>query len=168
MEEERLFNENVFGLNNRQRTISSPVPHESYSRPLSPGGPIRCYACGQLLSRRTSERFVKPAIPIPMMGLNTSAPNVLHSTNVLTGGNGICAGGCGSGGSGAQSSMNTSFSSSSQNSSLPGSTSTSSHNISFSINNANSNNNNNSGQQQQQQTSYIAPASPMDTNISKE
>jgi hypothetical protein len=50
MEEERLFNENVFGLSSRQRTISSPVPHgESHSRPLSPGGPIRCYACGQLL-----------------------------------------------------------------------------------------------------------------------
>jgi coiled-coil domain-containing protein 6 len=42
MEEERIFNESVMGLNERQRTISSP----SHSRPLSP---TRCYVCGSQL-----------------------------------------------------------------------------------------------------------------------
>lgn len=44
MEEERIFNESVMGLSERQRTISSP----SNSRPLSPG-PTRCYVCGSQL-----------------------------------------------------------------------------------------------------------------------
>lgn len=82
MEEERFYNESVLGQ--RQRTISSPVPHSpSSSRPLSPGGGLgsgthsnRCYSCGQIVGRRTSERFIKPAIPTPV-GLNTSAPNIL-------------------------------------------------------------------------------------------
>ena len=30
-----------------------------------------------LQNRRASERFIKPALPTPMLGLNTSAPNVL-------------------------------------------------------------------------------------------
>jgi len=57
MEEERYYNENVLNMGNRQRTISSPVPHSpSNSRPLSPGGlcnainqPNRCFTCGQIL-----------------------------------------------------------------------------------------------------------------------
>lgn len=48
MEEERLFNENVYGMGARQRTISSPAPSPSNSRPLSPGVTNRCYACGQI------------------------------------------------------------------------------------------------------------------------
>lgn len=56
MEEERFYNENVMGQ--RQRTISSPVPHSpSSSRPLSPGGGAmgsgthsnRCFSCGQIV-----------------------------------------------------------------------------------------------------------------------
>ncbi|XP_030384926.1 coiled-coil domain-containing protein 6 [Scaptodrosophila lebanonensis] len=90
MDEERFYNENLMGggggsasaaaCAQRQRTISSPVSHSpSSSRPLSPGtaGQNRCYACGQLVNRRASERFIKPALPTPMLGLNTSAPNVL-------------------------------------------------------------------------------------------
>lgn len=42
MEEERIFNESVMGMSERQRTISSP----SHSRPLSP---TRCYVCGSQL-----------------------------------------------------------------------------------------------------------------------
>lgn len=68
-EEERLFNENVSAFGG---TTSS-------TRPISPGGLTRCHACGQLVTRRTSERFIKPAIPL---GLNTSAPNVLHHNNI--------------------------------------------------------------------------------------
>ncbi|XP_018373228.1 PREDICTED: coiled-coil domain-containing protein 6 isoform X3 [Trachymyrmex cornetzi] len=93
MEEERHYNEIVMsGGNIRTRTVSSPVPYNpspSSSRPLSPGSTSRegfnanrCYACGQPTaspfasssppsgghivapsSRRTSDRFVKPAIP---------------------------------------------------------------------------------------------------------
>jgi len=36
-----------------------------------------------LQNRRASERFIKPALPTPMLGLNTSAPNVLTTTNPL-------------------------------------------------------------------------------------
>lgn len=147
MEEERFYNEShVLGLGQRQRTISSPVPHSpSNSRPLSPGcgsggggsgssGTNRCYACGQCLGggRRTSERFIKPAIPTASLGLNTSAPNV------------ILGGGSGSGGGGSgTSSLNTSFSSTS-NSTLPINT----NNISFSA--------------------FAQPASPMDTSVCKD
>ncbi|XP_034484252.1 coiled-coil domain-containing protein 6 [Drosophila innubila] len=93
MDEERFYNDNLMACNvnvnvnaQRQRTISSPVSHSpSSSRPLSPGtaGQNRCYACGQLVNRRASERFIKPALPTPMLGLNTSAPNVLTTTNPL-------------------------------------------------------------------------------------
>ncbi|XP_017843696.2 coiled-coil domain-containing protein 6 [Drosophila busckii] len=96
MDEERFYNENLMASGpstaaavnaQRQRTISSPVSHSpSSSRPLSPGtaGQNRCYACGQLVNRRASERFIKPALPTPMLGLNTSAPNVLTNiTNPL-------------------------------------------------------------------------------------
>lgn len=94
MDEERFYNENLLVGNvgaslvsaQRQRTISSPVSHSpSNSRPLSPGTAQqnRCYACGQIMNRRASERFIKPALPTPMLGLNTSAPNVLSSGNPL-------------------------------------------------------------------------------------
>lgn len=98
MEEERHYNEIVMsGSNIRNRTVSSPIPHNpspSSSRPLSPGINIvgsttrdsftsnRCFACGQPIvlpfsssppssighiapssNRRTSDRFIKPAIP---------------------------------------------------------------------------------------------------------
>lgn len=67
MEEERYYNESVLSFGGqRQRTISSPIPHSpSNSRPLSPGmGPgigvaggnqggntqsNRCFSCGQIL-----------------------------------------------------------------------------------------------------------------------
>ncbi|XP_075160605.1 coiled-coil domain-containing protein 6 [Haematobia irritans] len=94
MDEERFYNENILAsgapltsaaLNaHRQRTISSPVSHSpSNSRPLSPGNSHnRCYACGQVVvNRRASERFIKPALPTPMLGLNTSAPNVLSGSS---------------------------------------------------------------------------------------
>ncbi|KAH8259702.1 coiled-coil domain-containing protein 6 [Drosophila bipectinata] len=106
MDEERFYNESMMSGTaaaaaaavaaaaasavsaQRQRTISSPVSHSpSSSRPLSPGtaGQNRCYACGQIVNRRASERFIKPALPTPMLGLNTSAPNVLTPTNPLLG-----------------------------------------------------------------------------------
>ncbi|XP_012539633.1 coiled-coil domain-containing protein 6 isoform X3 [Monomorium pharaonis] len=107
MEEERHYNEIVMsGGNIRSRTVSSPVPYNpspSSSRPLSPGSTTRegfnanrCYACGQPIappfasssppsgghvapsSRRTSDRFVKPAIPPTIVspgGPPTVAPN---------------------------------------------------------------------------------------------
>ncbi|XP_018059841.1 PREDICTED: coiled-coil domain-containing protein 6 isoform X3 [Atta colombica] len=108
MEEERHYNEIVMsGGNIRTRTVSSPVPYNpspSSSRPLSPGSTSRegfsanrCYACGQPTalpfasssppsgghivapsSRRTSDRFVKPAIPPTIVspgGPPTIAPN---------------------------------------------------------------------------------------------
>ncbi|XP_037939811.1 coiled-coil domain-containing protein 6 [Teleopsis dalmanni] len=95
MDEERFYNESLMAGGNplvgntaaaqrhRQRTISSPVSNSpSNSRPLSPGTAQqnRCYACGQIVNRRASERFIKPALPTPMLGLNTSAPNVLGSS----------------------------------------------------------------------------------------
>lgn len=103
MEEERHYNEQVLG-GVRQRTLSSPHPSPSVSRPLSPGmnlmTPVcreslnsRCQLCGQSVPgglpltpapvvapavmpgslqcspptpsvRRTSERFIKPAVPM--------------------------------------------------------------------------------------------------------
>ncbi|XP_053662657.1 coiled-coil domain-containing protein 6 [Anopheles marshallii] len=131
-EDERLFNENVSAL--------------ASQRPISPGGLTRCIACGQLVSRRASERFIKPAIPI---GLNTSAPNVLssHSTSagggggslfpLLGGGSGASTGGVGAG------SLNSSIGSSNSNNT--------SSNISFTGN-----------------SSFVQPASPMDTSMCKD
>lgn len=59
MEEERFYNENILGMcPQRQRTISSPVPSPSNSRPLSPGAcsqPARCYACGQVSESKISQ-----------------------------------------------------------------------------------------------------------------
>ncbi|XP_018321083.1 coiled-coil domain-containing protein 6 [Agrilus planipennis] len=93
MEEERHYNEQVLG--GRAHAISPipPNPSPSQSRPLSPGlslqapspreslvgVPSRCHTCGQAViqttnaggsppalgQRRTSERFIKPAIPAP-------------------------------------------------------------------------------------------------------
>uniref|UniRef100_A0A1L8DAU0 Coiled-coil domain-containing protein 6 n=1 Tax=Nyssomyia neivai TaxID=330878 RepID=A0A1L8DAU0_9DIPT len=73
MDEERLYAADGGGLlagMHRQRTTSSPVPYSpSSSRPLSPGSASRyCASCGQILGRRTSERFIKPAIPTPSLG----------------------------------------------------------------------------------------------------
>ncbi|XP_065085768.1 coiled-coil domain-containing protein 6 [Ochlerotatus camptorhynchus] len=134
-EEERLFNENV----------SAFASGSNSNRPISPGGLTRCHACGQLVSRRASERFIKPAIP---MGLNTSAPNVLHHNSV---GPGSCQPGASSGHfpvisagtGGGISSLNSSMSSSS--------THNTSSNISFSGN-----------------SSFVQPASPMDTSMCKD
>lgn len=134
MEEERIFNENV-GLA-RTRTISSPVPHSpSSSRPLSP---TRCYACGQLLGRRSERPFIKPAIPgIPNLGLNTSAPNVLASSQ--NNNNSVC------GSNVSLSSLNNSLSSTSSSSTLPSQS---------------------SGHQIAQ--AFVQPPSPMDTESAKE
>ncbi|XP_059614837.1 coiled-coil domain-containing protein 6 isoform X2 [Phlebotomus argentipes] len=78
MEEEQRLGEGglLAGMHHRQRTTSSPVPYSpSSSRPLSPGTASRhCVSCGQLLGRRTSERFIKPAIPTPSLaGVSSSA-----------------------------------------------------------------------------------------------
>lgn len=111
MEEERHYNEIVMsGGNIRTRTLSSPVPYNpspSSSRPLSPGSTSRegfnanrCYACGQSTaspfasssppsgghivapsSRRTSDRFVKPAIP-PTIVSPGGPPTIAPTANV--------------------------------------------------------------------------------------
>lgn len=138
-EEERLFNENVSAFANSTGT-----------RPLSPGGMTRCHTCGQLVGRRTSERFIKPAIPL---GLNTSAPNMFHHHSAggcvpaggsnSTGGNFPMLSASNSGAPGACSSLNSSISSSS--------TQHNSSNVSFSGN-----------------TSFVQPASPMDTSMCKD
>ena len=133
-EDERLFNENVSAL--------------ASQRPISPGGLTRCITCGQLVSRRASERFIKPAIP---HGLNTSAPNVLsshHSTGGGGGGNlfpllGGGSGGSTGGGGVGVGSLNSSIGSSASNNT--------SSNISFTGN-----------------TSFVQPASPMDTSMCKD
>lgn len=176
MEEERFYNENLLvGIGARQRTISSPVPHSpSSSRPLSPGTAVnaqsnRCYACGQIMGRRTSERFIKPAIPTPSLGLNTSAPNVLSSqfmgAGILGSNQGVNSGGGGSGINLCCGASNTSLiSSNPMNASLNNSSSSSSSNI----NNSNltsaftPTNNSNST------TTFAQPASPMDTSVYKE
>uniref|UniRef100_A0A6M2DFH5 Coiled-coil domain-containing protein 6 n=1 Tax=Xenopsylla cheopis TaxID=163159 RepID=A0A6M2DFH5_XENCH len=80
-------------------------PSPSVSRPLSPGPGIRCYACGQtqvppccpnlgsafhpivsssppapvLSARRTSERFIKPAIPTIGLSVNNTSSNNICS-----------------------------------------------------------------------------------------
>lgn len=139
-EEERLFNENVSAF---------AAAGGSSNRPISPGGLTRCHACGQLVSRRTSERFIKPAIPI---GLNTSAPNMLHhssagpASSCQPGGSHfpvISTGVGAAGGGGGMGSLNSSMSSSS--------TPNTSSNISFSGN-----------------SSFVQPASPMDTSMCKD
>lgn len=57
---------------------------------------------------RRSERFIKPAIPLPNLGLNTSAPNVLASQNNNNTGSNV-----------SLSSLNNSLSSTSSSSTLP-------------------------------------------------
>lgn len=119
-----------------------------------------------LQSRRTSERFVKPAIPTTSLGLNTSAPNIMSHHGSILG----ALGGCGSnnsvgnlsgtqqgiGGNNAlnltmptlgsnSNSLNSSLSSSS-NSTLPTNSS-----ISFAGHSA-----------------FTQPASPMDTSVYKD
>ncbi|XP_053690192.1 coiled-coil domain-containing protein 6 [Sabethes cyaneus] len=149
-EEERLFNESV-----------SAFGGSSSNRPLSPGALTRCHACGQLVTRRTSERFIKPAIPL---GLNTSAPNVLHHHNSMAGlcsssGSGTSgntshfpmlstSAGSGSGGGGGSSSGGAT---SLNNSMTSSSTYNTSSNVSFGGN-----------------SSFVQPASPMDTSMYKE
>ncbi|CAD7082470.1 unnamed protein product [Hermetia illucens] len=173
MEEERFYNENLLsGIGHRQRTISSPIPHSpSNSRPLSPGAAVnaqsnRCYACGQILGRRTSERFIKPAIPTPL-GLNTSAPNVL-SNQFIGAGIQTVSSGSGSGGAGVErislsgATSNSSIISSSNplNSSLNNSSSSSSSNI--------VNSNLVSTPTNNPPNAFAQPASPMDTSVYKE
>lgn len=147
-EDERLFNENVSAF--------------ASQRPISPGGLTRCIACGQFVSRRASERFIKPAIPI---GLNTSAPNVLSSHAPSSGGGQQpgCVGGSGHlfpllGGSGAGGGASVT----SLNSSIGSSSNNTSSNISF-----------NSGGggvvgHTATTTSFVQPASPMDTSMCKD
>uniref|UniRef100_A0A2M4ALI4 Coiled-coil domain-containing protein 6 n=2 Tax=Anopheles triannulatus TaxID=58253 RepID=A0A2M4ALI4_9DIPT len=147
-EDERLFNENVSAF--------------ASQRPISPGGLTRCIACGQFVSRRASERFIKPAIPI---GLNTSAPNVLSSHAPSSGGGQQpgCVGGSGHlfpllGGSGAGGGASVT----SLNSSIGSSSNNTSSNISF-----------NSGGggvvgHTATATSFVQPASPMDTSMCKD
>uniref|UniRef100_A0A1B0D0V0 Uncharacterized protein n=1 Tax=Phlebotomus papatasi TaxID=29031 RepID=A0A1B0D0V0_PHLPP len=95
MEEERLYTGEGGGggggllagmQHHRQRTTSSPVPYSpSSSRPLSPGTASRyCASCGQLLGRRTSERFIKPAIPTPSLGGVTNSASVATSGAAAT------------------------------------------------------------------------------------
>lgn len=178
----------------RQRTISSPVPHSpSNSRPLSPGTAAqqnRCYACGQMMNRRTSERFVKPALPTPLFGLNTSAPNVLTNLPLLVSGgasqtfSGTTTGGGGSslnnsmlsnlnnsggvvGGLGERQNtggtLNNSIASNPMNISLNNSSSSSSSSIMNTSNSSLSAFPANIGN-----TSFAQPASPMDTTVYKE
>lgn len=215
MDEERFYNENILvgyggggggggsgpasagagagASSHRQRTISSPVPHSpSNSRPLSPGTAAqqnRCYACGQMMNRRTSERFVKPALPTPLFGLNTSAPNVLtnHPLLVSGGGSSQTFSGTTTGGSSLSNSMlsnlnnsgggggglgerhnisgvlNTSNASNPMNISLNNSSSSSSSSIMNTSNSSLSAFPSNIGN-----TSFAQPASPMDTTVYKE
>lgn len=207
MDEERFYNENILvsyggggggsgsgsGSGNgmgsgRQRTISSPVPHSpSNSRPLSPGTAAqqnRCYACGQMMNRRTSERFVKPALPTPLFGLNTSAPNVLTNHPLLVSGSSQTFSGT-TGGSSLSSSMlsnlnnsgglgerqntastlNNSNASNPMNISLNNSSSSSSSSIMNTSNSSLSSFPTNIGNTS---TSFAQPASPMDTTVYKE
>ncbi|KAG5678960.1 hypothetical protein PVAND_008577 [Polypedilum vanderplanki] len=124
MEEERIFNENVG--NARTRTVSSPVPTHSPSSSSRPLSPTRCYYCArcgiQLLGRR--ERFVKPAIPLPSLGLNTSAPNVLSSSSVIpsqlhSSSSQVINNNVNSGSNASLSSLNNSISSTTSTSTLP-------------------------------------------------
>lgn len=98
--------------------------------------------------RRTSERFIKPAIPTPSLGLNTSAPNIM-SHHILGGGVGSphIAGT-------ASSSTNSTIGSNpnSLNSSLSSASNTTLPNISFSGHSS----------------SFTQPASPMDTSVCKD
>ncbi|XP_055373402.1 coiled-coil domain-containing protein 6 [Condylostylus longicornis] len=210
MEEERFYNENLLGGGaggtgatagalgtHRQRTISSPVPHSpSSSRPLSPGNASvlvgqqnRCHHCGQLVGRRTSERFIKPAIPSSALGLNTSAPNVLTSNQLLSSSgvtlppqhssqHSLSSINLGSNLSGERlvggnnatimnSSLNNSSSTLSSSSSLMMSSSNSSSSIAFTPTNQHQHHQQHQ-QHQQQLFNAQQPASPMDTSTYKE
>ncbi|GAB0091682.1 coiled-coil domain-containing protein 6 [Sergentomyia squamirostris] len=157
MEEERFYGGESGGLfagmqqHHRQRTTSSPVPYSpSSSRPLSPGTASRyCASCGQILGRRTSERFIKPAIPTPSLGgvtggstSSAAAHMTPAATLTVSGGmnpsvtqaNPQAAGVTGGGGGGATTSPQQS-----SNVSFPGSNS-----------------------------AFIQPASPMDTSVCKD
>uniref|UniRef100_A0A6B2EHW8 Coiled-coil domain-containing protein 6 n=1 Tax=Phlebotomus kandelakii TaxID=1109342 RepID=A0A6B2EHW8_9DIPT len=96
-EEQRLYGEGGGGgllagmQHHRQRTTSSPVPYSpSSSRPLSPGTASRhCASCGQIMGRRTSERFIKPAIPTPSIGGVSSSATVSVAPATLTVSSGV-------------------------------------------------------------------------------
>lgn len=207
MEEERFYNENLIsgvgnvpgsgtGLVNthRQRTISSPVPHSpSSSRPLSPGNAAvvnaqqnRCYACGQIAGRRTSERFIKPALPTASLGLNTSAPNVLanqfssSSAGMMSNqGHGVIhgvigtssAGNLGLCSGGVNERLNISGNTIFNTSTNPLNTS-SLNNSSTSISGMNTSNSSTSlpfpSTANQNTTAFAQPASPMDTSVYKD
>lgn len=99
--------------------------------------------------RRTSERFIKPAIPTPSLGLNTSAPNIMSHHGIL--GSSHIAGHASSSTNSTigsnPNSLNSSLSSAS-NTPLPHANS----NISFSGHSS----------------SFTQPASPMDTSVCKD
>ncbi|XP_055843482.1 coiled-coil domain-containing protein 6 [Episyrphus balteatus] len=213
MDEERFYNENILvsyggggsgsgsgsgngmgsggggASSHRQRTISSPVPHSpSNSRPLSPGTAAqqnRCYACGQMMNRRTSERFVKPALPTPLFGLNTSAPNVLTNHPLLVSGSSQTFSGTTGAGSSLSSSMLSNLNNSGglgerQNTASTLNNSNVSNPMNISLNNSSSSssssimNTSNSSLSAfpsnigNTSTSFAQPASPMDTTVYKE
>lgn len=109
--------------------------------------------------RRTSERFIKPAIPSQSVGLNTSAPNILsHQHHGILGsssgpshhlpGNSHSPNTSAVGSN--PNSLNSSLSSTS-NTTLPPNVNISNSNISFGAH-----------------TSFTQPASPMDTSVCKD
>lgn len=200
MDEERFYNENILATGaplggpamnaHRQRTISSPVSHSpSNSRPLSPGTAQhnRCYACGQVVNRRASERFIKPALPTPMLGLNTSAPNVLSGSTgtgpSIVGGLFSSSSNSTGPSSGFLSSLScgerVSFNSASllgNNAAVPPPTSSSAHanTLSFNLHNTSNSNMNISGTNSAftptnpSGGTFAQPASPMDTSTCKD
>uniref|UniRef100_A0A1I8NYE1 Coiled-coil domain-containing protein 6 n=1 Tax=Stomoxys calcitrans TaxID=35570 RepID=A0A1I8NYE1_STOCA len=188
MDEERFYNENILAsgapltsaaLNaHRQRTISSPVSHSpSNSRPLSPGNSHnRCYACGQVVNRRASERFIKPALPTPMLGLNTSAPNVLSGSSgagpSVVGGLFSCSSNATGPSSGFLGNERLSFNSASLLSNnataSAGSSNTQPFNINTSNASANSSNSAFTPTNPSGSNTFAQPASPMDTSTCKD
>ncbi|XP_073843700.1 coiled-coil domain-containing protein 6 [Musca autumnalis] len=197
MDEERFYNENILAtgapltsaaLNaHRQRTISSPVSHSpSSSRPLSPGNSQhnRCYACGQVVNRRASERFIKPALPTPMLGLNTSAPNVLSGSTGVAGPSVVgglfssCSSNAAAGPPPSSGFLNSnerlSFTSASLLSNNTNNTASSNSTQAFNINTSNSSMNSSNSNSAFTPTNpsgggtFAQPASPMDTSTCKD
>lgn len=116
--------------------------------------------------RRTSERFVKPAIPTTSLGLNTSAPNILsHHSGLL----GVLGSGGGTGANiGQHHSVNTL---STPMASAHGSNSNSLNSSSLSSSSTHTlpnTNNSNSSLSFAGHSAFTQPASPMDTSVYKD